>query len=667
MTGRNAGTHVGAIVTLAIVLAWLVPGGATASSPTAPGSAARALDLQAHVSRSTTRGTSAPLAALARRYPAVEVRVPSPAEPRRLPESPLSPETVAAAPPTTASFEGLANTSAVAPPDPNGDVGPNHYVQVTNARNGSAVAVFDKTGTLLSGPASMGSLWAGLGGKCENAGEGDPIAQYDQLADRWVLSQFAFSVKDGVPEGPFFQCVAVSTSPDPLGTYFAYSFEISDQYFADYPKFGVWPDAYYVSVHLVNPRNERYAAQGIIAFDRETMLAGGSPREMVFFANPSVFGLLPADAQGSTPPPVGAPNYLVTVRDGAISGGEDRLDLYKFFVNWDQPSLSRITGPVRLPTDPFDSNMCRGAQNCIPQQGSTQKLDPVAVSSLGDLMMYPLAYRNFGSFEALALNHTVDADHTDHAGIAWYQIANPARKPYIAAQGIYAPDSLHRWMGSISMDQSGDLGLGFSVSGPQTFPSVGYTARVPSDPGGAMGQGEGVMIAGGGAQTATNRWGDYSSMQVDVDGCTFWYTQEYYSESQPVNWHTRIAAFKLDACGGPAASPPPPPPDTRAPRLTNVHDSPDPFKPGAGGKKSRTKISWTVSESSDDKVIITNKRGRVVRRFAGSVDAGSYYVLWRGTTDNGTKAPAGRYTYTITAVDSAGNKSRATDKTTLRR
>jgi hypothetical protein len=663
MTRKLAGSAL-----IAVVLVFMPAGGGSAAgSGTADETTLPVLDLKPHVRVTTTRGVSASLRSLARKFPATEVRIPSPDEPRRLPETSRRLQAPADAPATTVSFEGIANTSGVAPPDPNGDVGPNHYVQVVNARDGSAVAIFDKAGALLSGPTSMTSLWTGLGGKCENEGEGDPIVQYDQLADRWVLSQFAFSIENGVPQAPFFQCVAVSTTPDPQGTYFAYSFRISNQYFGDYPKFGVWPDAYYVSVHLVDPGTEQYAAQGIIALDRETMLAGGTPRAMVFFANPNVFGLLPSDAQGTTPPPVGSPNYLVTVRDDAINGGEDRLDLYRFHADFADPGSSTITGPVRLPSEQFDSNLCRGSQNCIPQKGTNQKLDAVAVSGLGDLIMYPLAYRNFGNFEALALNHTVDVNKADHAGVRWYQIANPGRRPFISEQGTYAPDARHRWMGSLSMDQSGDLAIGYSLSDENTFPSIAFTGRLASDPPGTMPQGEGVIVTGGGSQTATNRWGDYSAMQVDPDGCTFWYTQEYYAETQPINWHTRIASFKFDSCGGPAPSPPPPPPDTQAPRLSKIKDAPDPFKPGTGGKSSRTKISWTVSESSDDKVVITNRKGHVVRRFAGSVDAGSYYILWRGTTDTGKKAPAARYTYTITAVDSAGNKSTVRGKSTLKR
>lgn len=648
---RSAGV-IGAVVVVA----------ATAGSPApaaVPRDVAPAFDLGPRVTRAIASGVSEPLARLPR-----TAGVKAPAG-RRLPARSLQDDPS----PTTASFDGMAATGGVVPPDPNGDVGPEHYVQAVNSAEGGAVAVFDKAGRLMSGPVALSSLWTGLGGRCETAGEGDPIAQYDQVADRWVLSQFAFGVRDDEPRPPFFQCIAVSTSPDPAGTYHAYSFKISNRYLANYPKFGVWRDGYYMSAHLYDSRSGAYVAQGVMAFDRDSMLAGGEPRAIVFFANESIFGLLPADAQGFNPPPEGSPNYLVVARDGAIAGGLDRLELYRFFVDWGSPERSTVKGPVILTTQSFDSNMCKGSRSCIPQAGTTQRLDPIASEPrAGNLLMYPLAYRNFGTFEALALNHTVDATNTDHAGIRWYQVVSPGRRPFISDQGTYAPDTRHRWAGSISMDQSNDLGLGFSVSGRDLFPSVGFTGRRAGDPAGTMTQGEGTIVAGGGAQTGSNRWGDYSSMQVDpIDGCTFWYTQEYYSESSAGGWRTRVGAFSFPTCGEKAPEPSPPPVDDEPPRISDVRDAPDPFTPDGNGKKDRVKISWTVSESSDNKVVWRNRRGRIVRTFRGSVAPGSVYIKWNGTTDFGKKAGSGTFTYTISAQDSSGNRSSATGKTRLRR
>ncbi|MGE5243729.1 MAG: CARDB domain-containing protein [Betaproteobacteria bacterium] len=451
-------------------------------------------------------------------------------------------------PTPTRSFEGVSNVNGVLPPDVNGDVGPNHYVQWVNL----SFAIYTKGSassppTLLYGPAAGNTLWSGFGGPCETRNDGDVIVRYDHLADRWVMSQLAIpnSVL-GIVLGPFYQCIAVSATPDPLGEYYRYQYSFDN--LNDYPKFGVWPDAYYMTMNEYTSGSLQFAGQGVVAFDREKMLAG-LPAPLVFFdlgaVDINLGGMLPADLDGP-PPPAGSPDYFVQVDDDAWGyAAQDELQLWRFHVDWSNPSASSFTGPTLLPTAPFDSNMCGYSHNCIPQPGTTARLD-----ALADRLMYRLQYRNFGDHESLVVNHTVDVDGTDHAGIRWYEIRNPGTNPQIYQQGTFAPDADNRWMASAAMDNAGNIAVGFSVSGAATFPSIRYAGRLATDPPGTLAQGEADLMIGAGAQLhASGRWGDYSQLDVDpVDDCTFWYTQEYYGATSQSGWQTRVGTFAFPTC-----------------------------------------------------------------------------------------------------------------------
>src|SRR5262249_18152152 len=147
-----------------------------------------------------------------------------------------------------------------------------------------------------------------------------------------------------------------------------------------------------------------------------------------------------------------------------------------------------------LNTAPFDSNLCGFQANCIPQPGTSRRLDAIS-----DRLMYRLQYRNFGDHESLVANHTVDVDGTDHAGVCWYELRKAGANPWsIYQQGTYAPDANHRWMGSAAMDAEGDLAIGYSVSSSSVFPSIRYASRVAADPLGTLPQPEGTIIAGAG-------------------------------------------------------------------------------------------------------------------------------------------------------------------------
>jgi hypothetical protein len=438
-------------------------------------------------------------------------------------------------PNTQRSFEGVGEgfvgpagtfNVASAPPDTNGAVGPNHFVQVVN----TDLAIFDKTGTVLLGPVPINTVFAGFGGACQNTNDGDPIVQYDQFSDRWIISQFSVSAP------PFQQCVAVSTSGDPLGTYNRYAFSFGNTDFNDYPKIGIWPDGYYFTFNIF-ANGASFSGAQACAYDRASMLTGATASAQCFSTGPNFGGLLPASADGATPPPAGAPNYL-------LNFDANSLNLWKFHVDFANPASSTFEGPTNLPVAPFNA-MC-GGSTCIPQGGGGGLLD-----SLSDRLMYRLAYRNFGDHESLVVNHTVDAGG-GVAGVRWYELRDPATTLTVFQQGTFAPDSKHRWMGSAAMDKAGDIAIGYSSSSSASFPDIRYSGRLADDELGTMTQGEGLLFTGTGAQTGgLNRWGDYSSLVLDPSNdCTFWYTTEYLATSGSFNWHTRIGSFTFPACSG---------------------------------------------------------------------------------------------------------------------
>jgi N-acetylneuraminic acid mutarotase len=447
------------------------------------------------------------------------------------------------------NFEGVGNVNGVLPPDTQGDVGPNHYVQMINL----SFAVFDKQGNRLLGPLPNTALWQGFGGPCETFNGGDPITIYDEAADRWFMSQLAYP---GGAQG-FHACIAVSATPDPTGPYHRYDFLYSQTLLNDYPKFGVWGDAYYMTANdFLN--GATFAGAGVQAYERAAMLAG-QPAQVVTFhiGDPSGIyaSLLPADAEGQAlgfNPPAGAPAPFIQFDDNAWGfSPTDRLLMWDFHVDWANPASSTFgVGPNHQPnrffeTQPFDSNLCNYARSCIPQPGTSVGLD-----AFGDRLLHRLAYRNFGGRQGLTLQHGIDVDGTDHAGIRWYQLTNPGSGWSIEQQGTFAPDSDHRWMGSSAFDVSGNLAVGYSVSSSATFPSIRVAGRLAGDPAGQLSQGEREMTAGGGSQThGASRWGDYAAMQVDpTDGCTFWFTTEYLQQTSVADWKTRIGSFKFPSC-----------------------------------------------------------------------------------------------------------------------
>ena len=426
-------------------------------------------------------------------------------------------------------FPGVG-ANGFAPGDPNMAVGPNHIVQIVNTE----YAVYNKSGSIFPGyPKTLGSIFANLGGNC--TGEfGDPIAQYDRVADRWLLSQL------GTFNTPGIECIAVSQTNDPTGAYNLYSYVPSSTNFNDYPKITVWPTsanpAYLATYNLFDASGFGVGAE-LCAYDRAAMLAGAASPVQICFTINNDFSYLPSDLDGSTLPPAGAPGVFLTLE--TLSS----LRYYSFSPNFANPGSSTLSAPTDIAVASF-SEACGGG-TCIPQPGTSQQLD-----SLGDRPMYRLAYRNFGDHDALVVNHSVTAGAS--VGVRWYELrSNAANGPFsLYQQGTFAPDATYRWMGSAAMDSAGDIAIGYSASSTSVLPGLRYTGRIGTDPLGTL-RTESIMFNGIGSQTGgLSRWGDYSALRIDpADDCTFWYTNEYLPNNGSFNWATFVGSFKFTNCG----------------------------------------------------------------------------------------------------------------------
>lgn len=427
-------------------------------------------------------------------------------------------------------FEGIPNvangTLVGVPSDSNLSVGASQVVEVIN----TAYEVFDKTsGQSFFPPQQISTIFTGVPGLC---GQGvtfffsDPVVVYDKIAGRWVISIVAYDSTGSTGN----ECIAVSATSDATGRYYRYVFGFGTNAFNDYPKLAVWPDAYYASYNLFTPKNVYGTA---CAYDRVHMLVGKSTK-VVCFKNPNEFAFLPSDLDGATLPPSGEPNFFVDLFSTTS------LHLYRFHVDFAAPHNSTFTGPVNIPVKPF-APACGGG-TCIPQQGTTQQLD-----SLGDRLMFRLAYRNMSTHESLVVNHSVQTNLTP-AGVRWYEIRNPNGTPTVFQQSTFTDGDRSAWMASIAMDKAGDIGLGFSESSSGMHPAIAYTGRLPSDPLNTM-ELPALIFAGNGSQIGVNRWGDYSGLAIDpVDDCTFWYVNQYYATNSRFKFHTRVASFRFPTC-----------------------------------------------------------------------------------------------------------------------
>lgn len=454
------------------------------------------------------------------------------------------------------SFTAITNEAGFAPPDPVGDIGPDHYVTMSNLH----FVVHDREGNSLEGPHPNNMLWSGFGGECETQNAGDPIVLYDQFADRWLLTQFT---SDADSEGEYYNCVAVSTSPDPAGSYHLYQIA-NGGLFPDYPKYGVGEDAYFISTRDFNGS---YEGVGAYALNRQDFINGtyGDNSVIGFFVDRNDVGrenvgdgLLPMDIDGFDMPPAGSPHYYIgSMDDGWTYGADqDALTVWEFVVDFDTSANSSFTLVATIEMSPYDTIFpCvngAGSRTCIPQPDTSNRLDH---QGYRQRPLHRAAYRNFGTHESIVTLQSVEAD-PGIAGMRWWEIRDFATTPAIHQEGTFAPgneDGIHRWFGSIAQDSAGNMALGYSASNETTYPSIWYSGRLASDPPGTMPQGEGSIVNGTGSQTGGgNRWGDYSSMNVDpTDDCTFWYVNEWVPTTSPRGWVLQVGSFRFEECGDP--------------------------------------------------------------------------------------------------------------------
>jgi len=473
-------------------------------------------------------------------------------------------------PPPLLTFEGgaAAQFCGCAPPDSDGDVGPNHYVEAIN----SAFAVYSKTGTLLAGPITYNSFFAPLvGTPCNGLNDGDPFVIYDHVADRWVITDFAFA---SFPGTNFYECIGVSQSPDPVaGPWALYALPVDATNLDDYPKMAMWNNpqpggAYHITFNLfANPTT--FTGVKAFALDRASMLGGGPANAISFLIPPAGLGdsysLVAANFRTGAPSPAGRDEFLLAV-DSPATGGQTLTQVkgWKFHVDFVTPANSTLgvganhTPNSLITVSPFVDAFTNSGFNMVPQQGTSQLL-----ATLGDKIMTPLVYQNRSGTESLWADQTTVLNYPNGPTVVrWYQFdvtgGNFPATPVQQQDWSNANDGLWRFMPSVAVDQNGNTAIGYSLSSSSMFPGIRYAGRLAGDPPNNLGQGENTMFTGTGSETDTNgRWGDYSYTSIDPsDGLSFWHVNEYEAVTGSFNWHTRIGKFNF-AGGGPSPSPTP--------------------------------------------------------------------------------------------------------------
>ena len=502
-------------------------------------------------------------------------------------------------------FEGPQGTARFRNPSDNSlAVGPDHIVQTVNSRmaiftkKGSR---FDTTGQVLYGPVPTNNVFKGFGdaGRINN---GDAVVRYDQLADRWLIvmpifrrlppgenepvvpgsgepahqSQPAVQGQPGIAEtlfqpprptpeeeaaaaearaqrrrrgrrqrpknegGSFAMCYAVSTSPDPLGSYYRYQFV--RPLFPDYPRPAIWPDGYYVPTSTGDNVIQKHA----YVVDREKMLKGEDATEQGVIIDGVNF-LNNADLDGKQLPPLGAPNIMMATGGAQLNNilEDDGIYVWKVHVDWDDPSKTRVVGPMKIAVAPYHYLGDGQLTECVPQPGTDRRLD-----AQGDKIMARLVYRRIGNRESIVAVHSVRTS-AGGGGVRWYEFRlDNERNVYLFQQGTYAPDGFYRWMASPAIDAMGNIGIGYSFGGTPHFPGQRFAGRLSDDPLGILTLREAVLVEGEAAQTNTHRWEDYTQTAIDPsDDCTIWYVGDYLKKGA-TNYSTRIGAFRLPGCSG---------------------------------------------------------------------------------------------------------------------
>jgi hypothetical protein len=546
-------------------------------------------------------------------------------------------------------FPGVPQSGAV-PPDTNGSVGLTQFVMTANVRYQVwSLNRVTKTATSILGPVAINTLWLGFGGPCETQNAGDPIVLYDKFADRWLISQFT----TGISGGSYFQCVALSTTGDATGTYNRWAFAVPGGIFGDYPHFGVWPDAYYMMAHGFSSASASgtYIAGLFAAMDRPRMLAGNPAATWQVILDPNEGGHMPADLDGVTPPPFGAPGVFLSIHGTSMT-------FYRMKVDFNTPANTVRTTQGTSPIAPA-TGACILASTpgtCIPEPGTTRLLD-----SLGDRLMYRAAYRNFLDHESVVVSHSVDPSVAGvPSGVRWYDFrlsggpsATCASYPCTFQQGTIAdvPSGRARWMPSIAMDGAENILVGYSTSGKTNGidnHSIRYTGRAKNDPPGLMTVPEGTIITGTANNTNNSRWGDYTSMSVDpADDCTFWHANELYTVANV--WSTRVTSVAWPAGTGDGACPPTSCPSRPATAPTIGTAS----VPG----NNRIQIGWTG--------IAPQPGSYAIERAVGACGSEGLYqpltaVAGTASTFTDTTVQGGlTYSYRVVAASDAGGRCQA--------
>jgi hypothetical protein len=419
--------------------------------------------------------------------------------------------------------------------DATGAVGATQYVQLVN----NEYTVYDKTtGAVIIGPVAENALWATAGNSCQTSNTGTGTVLYDQLANVWVLQHNAIPVG-----GPFYNCVAVSTTSDATGTYYTYAFSNTNN-LPDKPRLGLWPDAYYISQDTQDPTTHAFLRSQACALERSKMLAGAFARSICFGGNISLPTFVTSTLDGQTLPPVGEQMFYWEL-DQRPGTGKNNLNSFLFHVDWVTPTNSTFTGPV-LNALPAYSDACNNFKPCVPEPSTTNVLQ-----GWGDRLIGRVVYRNFGTYESVVMTHAVTQVYNSvpHAAVRWYEWRTPLT-PVIFQSGTYSPDhTTYRWIPNIAQDQYGDIAMGYNVSGTTVSPGLRYAGRVPTDHLGTM-EAEVSVVAGAGSQLPKNQaWSSYGGMAIDpVDDCTFWMTGQYYATSSVQGWSTQIASFRFPSC-----------------------------------------------------------------------------------------------------------------------
>ncbi len=495
-------------------------------------------------------------------------------------------------------FEGPQGRSAQRNPSDNSlAVGPDHIMQTINTR----MAIFtkkgkkyDTSGDILYGPVNTNNVFRGFGGPCEEINNGDAVVRYDQLADRWLIVMPIFSKipprenepepgKHGEPakvsmvgnpgqpgsaenlfipgktslaeqraadslrweerrrrpriqEGSYCMCYAISTGPDPFGPYYRYEFV--RPLFPDYPRPAVWPDGYYVPTSTGDHVIQKHACVA----EREKMLKGEPAREICFVIDGAGF-LNNADLDGYQLPPEGEPNIMMATGGAQLNNvfSDDGIYYWKFSVDWEEPSDSKIDGPHKVEVAGYSYLGNGQLTKSVPQPGTEQRLD-----SQGDKIMSRMVYRRIGKQESIIAVHSVNSS-AGGGGVRWYEFRiDENRDVKLYQQGTYAPDENFRWMGSPAMDKFGNIGIGYSFGGATHYPGQRFSGRLAGDPKGLLTLREAVLAEGEASQTSTLRWMDYAQTAVDpCDDYTIWYVGDYLKKGSK-SYSTRIGAFRIN-------------------------------------------------------------------------------------------------------------------------